>query len=734
MVNYHKRVRSSISLERNRSMSDALYARRADVDHHRTPTKVTSSSQQHVHRAIDPTHLPLYTRLWSNQPPSRLHLPAAQPAMEPLVPTLRSTQRQEDNDLTTQDGETILPVEKQAVQNSFASVEVDQLGPRIQAARSGGQPLGALAQSSLEQGLGADLSSVRVHTDAEADHLAHSINAVAFTSGADIFFRSEMYNPDSSQGLHLLAHEATHVVQQAKGQVTGTPRAGGISISDPEDHFEQAAEVSAARLTRGSTLQHEAVASSDRPDQLPQAQVFRSQSRTAPGMNAAVDEGEKQASKASSAHPQRGEERISRGGSLEIIQRTRSIPGTGKDAYEVDDFTYNEEMRERPTKATVSLRQQNQKPSPPAPMSFIGPDKKVDGDKGWHRGHVAAYSFGGANESYNIVPLKPGFNRGSAWRQFEAGIDKFVEESAKEEEDSEYQVTIAVSYEGSLDPRIPARFKVKRPSEMLSSGSTKKVKIDLPDEYEHKGEITPQPETLLGKGLLVGSTSIEELQSAIARLENEGAKVQHKIDGHLPALVKPWWPDEPKNRPYEELDIKYLAAPNTSFTISPGQDFSDEQRRILINANRSKNGGKLKSDDPKDLYQDLDEDGLLNFPEVDHIIPKSSLGSNAFSNARVVSLDLNNRGARVKSLAGLVDVTRLSYPAIKKLGDKVDQILLRAPKGGMTIKEIINKLVTIYAEKNNKSLENKVKNILEGLVREGAVDYITDSDKYKPAL
>src|SRR5438874_41382 len=84
-----------------------------------------------------------------------------------------------------------------------------------------------------QAGLEADLSNVRVQTDGEADHLARSVDAVAFTTGSDIFFQSGTYNPGTSEGLHLLAHEATHAVQQAQGPVAGTPVTGGVALSDP---------------------------------------------------------------------------------------------------------------------------------------------------------------------------------------------------------------------------------------------------------------------------------------------------------------------------------------------------------------------------------------------------------------------------------------------------------------------------------------------------------------------
>src|SRR5262249_22640996 len=61
-------------------------------------------------------------------------------------------------------------------------------------------------------------------------------------------FRSGAYNPGTQQGFHLLAHETTHVVQQAAGPVAGTPTSGGVSISDPADPFERAAEAAADRI------------------------------------------------------------------------------------------------------------------------------------------------------------------------------------------------------------------------------------------------------------------------------------------------------------------------------------------------------------------------------------------------------------------------------------------------------------------------------------------------------
>ena len=84
----------------------------------------------------------------------------------------------------------------------------------IQGAKGGGQPIGDNVRGAMENAFGADFSGVRVHTGSQSDSLNQSIQARAFTTGQDIFFRSGEYNPGSSRGQELLAHELTHVVQQ----------------------------------------------------------------------------------------------------------------------------------------------------------------------------------------------------------------------------------------------------------------------------------------------------------------------------------------------------------------------------------------------------------------------------------------------------------------------------------------------------------------------------------------
>jgi len=85
---------------------------------------------------------------------------------------------------------------------------------RINAACGNGQQLSADIREPMEQAFGADFNGVHIHTDSEADGLNRQINAKAFTTGHDIFFRDGEYSPSSASGQKLIAHELTHVVQQ----------------------------------------------------------------------------------------------------------------------------------------------------------------------------------------------------------------------------------------------------------------------------------------------------------------------------------------------------------------------------------------------------------------------------------------------------------------------------------------------------------------------------------------
>ncbi len=89
----------------------------------------------------------------------------------------------------------------------------------IQRSQGKGQELHASTKDSMEQAFGYDFGKVKIHHNQEADYINRSLDALAFTTGKDIYFRQGAYQPDTIQGKKLLAHELTHVVQQAGGNV-----------------------------------------------------------------------------------------------------------------------------------------------------------------------------------------------------------------------------------------------------------------------------------------------------------------------------------------------------------------------------------------------------------------------------------------------------------------------------------------------------------------------------------
>ena len=78
----------------------------------------------------------------------------------------------------------------------------------------------------MEGAFEADFSNVRIHTDSSAERLNRSLGAQAFTCGTHIYFNKGGYRPETYDGRHLLAHELTHVVQQA-----GVARPVGIGAA-----------------------------------------------------------------------------------------------------------------------------------------------------------------------------------------------------------------------------------------------------------------------------------------------------------------------------------------------------------------------------------------------------------------------------------------------------------------------------------------------------------------------
>ncbi len=115
----------------------------------------------------------------------------------------------------------------------------------IQNKTSGGQPLSSDVRSYMEPRFNADFSKVRVHHDAESASLNNQLSARAFTHQNHVFFSRDQYQPGSSEGKQLLAHELTHTIQQGHAvqrspQVSTTttpPSVQRLGMQDALDYF-----------------------------------------------------------------------------------------------------------------------------------------------------------------------------------------------------------------------------------------------------------------------------------------------------------------------------------------------------------------------------------------------------------------------------------------------------------------------------------------------------------------
>lgn len=105
-----------------------------------------------------------------------------------------------------------------------------------------GRALDSQTRSRLEYGLGTVVPDLRIHTGSVAASLAEREASRAITYGFDIAFASGEFQPGTFGGDALLAHEAAHALQQAKGN-------GSQGESDSETEATRASASASLRMT-----------------------------------------------------------------------------------------------------------------------------------------------------------------------------------------------------------------------------------------------------------------------------------------------------------------------------------------------------------------------------------------------------------------------------------------------------------------------------------------------------
>lgn len=85
---------------------------------------------------------------------------------------------------------------------------------RLATTKGGGSPMPKEVRDEMEQKFGTTFKKVKIHADPMSYDLCEEISAQAFTRGNHIYFNKGKYQPGTREGMLLLAHELTHVVQQ----------------------------------------------------------------------------------------------------------------------------------------------------------------------------------------------------------------------------------------------------------------------------------------------------------------------------------------------------------------------------------------------------------------------------------------------------------------------------------------------------------------------------------------
>ncbi|KZL51214.1 hypothetical protein A2T98_03365 [Nodularia spumigena CENA596] len=153
---------------------------------------------------------------------------------------------------------------QEAIGGGEASTDLES---SINSARVGGQAIADNIREPMEVAFGADFSGVKVHTDGQSDQLNRSIQARAFTTGQDVFFRQGEYNPGSRGGQELLAHELTHVVQQNGGAVQRSPLSYKVTDSKTVEHVIQRYDMTYGALNNDcGTDMHVLIKGNNDPD------------------------------------------------------------------------------------------------------------------------------------------------------------------------------------------------------------------------------------------------------------------------------------------------------------------------------------------------------------------------------------------------------------------------------------------------------------------------------------
>lgn len=133
---------------------------------------------------------------------------------------------------------------------------LDEIGEQLSATS---QSLDDETRAFMEERFGVDFSGVKIHTGQEAVLAAQVLRADAFTIGNHVFFSHGQYNPRTTAGKKLLAHELVHVIQQGNSAVgLQSPVASTQAMASLEVNADTISESVSSESTKTGAVSHSA--------------------------------------------------------------------------------------------------------------------------------------------------------------------------------------------------------------------------------------------------------------------------------------------------------------------------------------------------------------------------------------------------------------------------------------------------------------------------------------------
>ncbi|MDR7209465.1 DUF4157 domain-containing protein [Flavobacterium piscis] len=141
------------------------------------------------------------------------------PVAKPLI-----QQKKTEDEVQTKEEEEIQSKENDKELQTSAAADANptddsSLESNLNRSKGGGSSLSGPVKNEMESGFGANFSNVKIHNDSNAVQMNKELGSQAFANGSDIYFNEGKYNPNSTDGKHLLAHELTHTVQQGASAI-----------------------------------------------------------------------------------------------------------------------------------------------------------------------------------------------------------------------------------------------------------------------------------------------------------------------------------------------------------------------------------------------------------------------------------------------------------------------------------------------------------------------------------